>query len=101
MVRGAKSRAKQRGLPFNLKPSDIVVPKKCPVLGIPLRISKGALTDHSPSLDKIVPRKGYVRGNVIVVSMRVNRIKSDATIKELRLMADFYEQYAKTTSGRR
>ena len=37
-------------------------------------------------------KKGYVKDNIIVLSMRANRIKSDATVNEIRKVADFYEK---------
>lgn len=46
--------------------------------------------DHSPSLDRIRGDLGYVPGNIIVISNRANRIKSDASIRELRDIASFY-----------
>ncbi|MBB3990312.1 hypothetical protein [Croceicoccus naphthovorans] len=63
-----------------------------PILGIPIYIAKGGRggKDHSPSLDRIRPKLGYVPGNVIVISNRANRLKSDATIRELRDIASFY-----------
>lgn len=65
-----------------------MVPPCCPVLGIPLVRRKGrGVADHSPTLDRLIPAKGYVRGNVMVISMRANRIKSDATLEELERVA--------------
>lgn len=46
--------------------------------------------NNSPSLDRIRNELGYVRGNVIVISNRANRLKSDASIEELRDIASFY-----------
>lgn len=79
---------------FNLLPEDIVIPDVCPVLGIELRhnYGKNGPTDHSPTVDRIDNSKGYVRGNVIVVSFRANRLKSDATSAELLRVANFYSQ---------
>jgi hypothetical protein len=37
------------------------------------------------------PVKGlYIKGNVIIVSLRANLLKGQATIEELRKIADFY-----------
>lgn len=68
----------------------MVIPERCPVLGIPLRLGEMSDRASSPSLDRIDPRRGYVRGNVLVVSYRANQIKSDATPDELRRVAAFF-----------
>lgn len=81
MFYDARKRAQRRGLPFDIEPDDIVIPEACPVLGIAL---DGSSRDSTPSLDRVVPAKGYVRGNIAVISFRANRIKSDANAEELR-----------------
>ena len=91
MLRNARARARVVGVPFTITVSDIVIPTHCPILGIPLFPKKGrGGGDNSPSLDKIKPERGYVPGNIIVISNRANRLKSDASIKELRDIASFY-----------
>ena len=92
MVNSAKRRALKLGIPFALSWKDIVIPKLCPVLGIPLVAGKGFRENGSPSLDRIDNDLGYVPGNVIVVSWRANALKRDATIKELQMLADFYSR---------
>lgn len=86
----AKSRAKRNGIKFDLEFSDIVIPEFCPVLGIKLKQRDGKLADNSPSLDRIIPELGYVKGNVLVVSNKANRIKNNATVDELCRLAEFY-----------
>lgn len=93
MVRAAKARAAKAGVPFNITPDDIFIPQLCPVLGLPLLVGQNQATDQSPSLDRVIPLLGYVRGNIIVVSNRANRIKSNATVPELRAVADFFERH--------
>lgn len=63
----------------------------CPILGIPLIVAKGKLTDNSPSVDRIDPSKGYVPGNVVVISNRANVIKSYGTLDEHRAIVSFLE----------
>lgn len=77
---------------FDLKIEDIVVPKRCPVLGIELFHGAKKICMNSPSIDRIDNSKGYVRGNVLVVSMKANIIKSNASVEEIRRVADFYEK---------
>jgi hypothetical protein len=88
-----KARAKKQGIPFDLEESDVVAPECCPVLGIKLERSGGlGRLDSSPSVDRIIPSLGYVKGNVVVISYRANRIKNDATLEELRKITLFYEK---------
>lgn len=94
----AKLRASRQSLPFDIDVSDIIIPEQCPVLGIPLQVGVGRPTDNSPTLDKIIPELGYVKGNVIVVSYKANRIKTDATIDELRKVANFYSDLLSPTA---
>lgn len=84
MVRAAKGRAKKQGVPFDITVEDIVIPEKCPALGIPLNWNIGRGKDDSPSLDKIIPNRGYVKGNVAVISARANKIKHNASLEGRR-----------------
>ena len=98
MLKNARKRAKKNNIPFNITedylksiyPSDMI----CPVLGFEMSVGvdENGWTDTSPSLDRIIPEKGYVQGNVVIVSMRANSIKRDATPEEIRKVADFYEK---------
>jgi hypothetical protein len=88
-----KHRAKKKGLPFNLTLDDLPVPDRCPILGIPLFMRSGSFHDHSPSIDRLVAEKGYVRGNVAVVSYRANRIKDYGTLDELRKVVAYLEKH--------
>lgn len=85
----ARNRAKKQGVPFKIELSDIVIPERCPVLGVEWGTDRKV---NLPSLDKIVPEKGYVKGNIVVMSMRANMLKSNATPEELRKLADFFCQ---------
>lgn len=88
----AKDRAKKQGIPFSIIKEDIIVPECCPVLGIKLCVGDGSQNENSPSLDRLIPENGYVPGNIRVISLRANAIKNDATIEELRKVADWLEQ---------
>lgn len=87
----ARERATRFGLPFSITKADIVIPEVCPVLGLPLSFGKGVLHDGSPSLDRIIPERGYVRGNIEVISHRANTIKNSSSPEELRKIADWLE----------
>ncbi|HCJ27734.1 MAG TPA: hypothetical protein DHV63_00115, partial [Pseudomonas sp.] len=78
----ARQRAARRGLPFDLDVSDVVVPSICPALGVPLVIGE-MRSPNSPSLDRIRPALGYVRGNTRVISDKANRLKGALDIEGL------------------
>lgn len=86
----SKKRARENGVVFSLTLDDIpAIPKRCPILGIEIKANeKSGPLDSSPSLDRIKPELGYVAGNVRIISNRANRIRSDATARELRLLAN-------------
>ena len=86
MYWGSRKRAADKGFEFNIDISDIVIPKYCPLLGIELKHGTGFLIDESPSLDRIDSKKGYIKGNVWVISHKANTMKSDATLEELELL---------------
>ena len=86
LLRSARARAKSKGIPCTITAEELTIPETCPVLGIKLEQGQGKLQDCSPSLDQIIPGKGYVRGNVRVISYRANRLKCDATEEELALV---------------
>lgn len=83
----AKKRAKSKNLEFNISISDLSVPSHCPVLGVQLVIGNGFAQDNSPSIDRIHPALGYVRGNVRVISWKANRLKNDGDYIELMKVA--------------
>jgi hypothetical protein len=102
MIHAAKSRAKRKGLEFTITHEDIYIPSHCPVLGLEFshRIGKSGPCENSPTLDRIDNKLGYVPGNIEVISWRANRIKCDATPKELMRVAKYYvkKRRIKTTT---
>jgi hypothetical protein len=84
----ARGGGKGKKWEFNLDPSDIVIPKLCPVFGMPLVTDLGShrYLDNKASLDRIDPNKGYIKGNVWVISWKANRLKSANTIETLEAL---------------
>jgi hypothetical protein len=83
----AKQSSRKRGYEFNIEKSDIVIPNVCPLLGIPLHHGEGIKCDNSPSVDRIDSSKGYIKGNVWVISEKANRMKTDATPEEIMIFS--------------
>jgi len=88
-----KSRAKSLKVPFDLTIDDIIIPVICPILGLKLKYNEGTgPKDNAPSIDRIIPELGYVKGNVVMISNRANRIKSNASLDDMRKIVKFYEK---------
>lgn len=96
VVKKAAARAKKIGVAFDLTTDYIlsITPNTCPVFGTPfIFVGSGCVGLDSASLDRLVPAKGYVRGNVVVISHFANTIKSNASAKEVARVAKWmYEQ---------
>ncbi len=78
-----KSRAKRKGLEFNIDVTDIIIPEFCPILGVKLVKGDGIIHRYSPSLDRINNSKGYIKGNVAVISQTANSIKKELSLDEI------------------
>ena len=89
LVRHARDRAKTLGLAFNITVDDVVIPTHCQVLGIEIKIAAKGFDRASPSIDRILPALGYVRGNIRVISYRANELKKDASADELIRVANW------------
>lgn len=76
----AKQRAKRNGLDFNIEQTDVIIPPTCPLLEFPIIWGNG---EQSPALDRIDNTKGYIKGNVWVISHLANRMKNNGTIMQL------------------
>lgn len=98
MLARAKVRAARGGYPCTITRGDIPFVTHCPVLGVELTAGEQASHNFSPTLDKIRPELGYVKGNIIVVSFLANRIKSDATPEQIMAVAKFYKKLQRSNS---
>ena len=95
LLNQVKASAKRRGIPVDLTVADLgemSFPITCPILNIPLKFNTGRPQDNSYSLDRIDSTKGYTVDNIVVVSYRANKIKSNATLEELKGIVEFYDE---------
>ena len=74
---------------FTITMDDVIWNDVCPILGIKIDWFATKRSENSPSLDRIDPSKGYIPGNVQLISWRANRIKNDGTAQEHRQIADY------------
>jgi hypothetical protein len=106
LFRRAKDRAKRKNILFTIDKEYLnsIYPKDnmCPVLKIPFQL--GFLNeikknkDYAPSLDRIIPEKGYVEGNLVIVSFAVNRVKNNVSIETIEKILNFYKNKTKFLS---
>ena len=84
LYHASKSRAKKKNIEHSITIDDIIVPVKCPILNIELDHSRNKGRRYNgASLDRIDSTKGYVKGNIQVISDLANRMKTDATPEQL------------------
>lgn len=95
-LNNAKSRANRKKVPFNLDAEYLqsIATDKCPVFNVELLYSssfngQGRPDKHAAALDRVIPELGYTKGNVVFISNWANTIKSNATERELYLVADW------------
>jgi hypothetical protein len=92
-LQNIKSRCRKNNLPFNLTKeyTDAITPTHCPVLGYELvrNVGGGSPAYNSISIDRIVPSKGYIIGNVQIISHKANSMKQNATPEELLMFANW------------
>ena len=96
MHQRAKVRCKENGREFNISVEDIIIPDKCPILGLDLNMNSGksGAYRNSPSLDRKDNSKGYTKDNIQVISQLANAMKCHATKEELILFAHWiYKTY--------
>lgn len=86
--------AARRGIECELTIDDLnnlTFPITCPILGIPLYFNRGIANDNSYSIDRIDSSRGYHVDNILVISNRANKLKSDGTIEELEKIVNYYK----------
>lgn len=91
--RQKKANATREGTVFTIDFGELEFPTHCPVLNIELDYFNDFRSENSVSFDQIIPGKGYVSGNVIIMSWRANRIKNDGTLQEHQMIVDFMTKY--------
>jgi hypothetical protein len=92
MLKGAEGRARLNGRDFNLDLDHLfeLYLEICPILGIEILWDNSGFVRHgSPSLDRINNTKGYIKGNVQIISWRANTLKKDYLLVEWEKMTNY------------
>lgn len=93
IIRNSKFMAKRRNIYFNLKYTDFELPEVCPILGLKLEYGAG-VNGNAPqhaTLDRIDNSKGYIPGNVMIISRLANAMKNASSFENLQ---NFIENYS-------
>lgn len=94
-----KGQAYARGVEFDIGWGDLEWPTHCPVLGIELDYyGLDGIQPGSASFDRVDPDKGYVVGNVKVISYRANHIKNNGTAEEHLAIYEYIDKHRKTST---
>jgi hypothetical protein len=81
----AKHRAKRKQLEFSIDISDIIIPTLCPVFNVPFVLD--GHSDWNSTIDRVDNSKGYIKGNVQVISRMANTMKANANQLQLKEFA--------------
>jgi hypothetical protein len=79
----SKSRAKTRGIEYNITETDITIPTICPYLKVPFIAGTKDNYEYTHSIDRKDNSKGYVPGNVEIITKKANSMKNSASEAEL------------------
>lgn len=90
LLREIKCRCRKNNIPFNVSVKDFTeFPTHCPDLRVPLIYgNKAKASPHSATVDRIIPELGYVSGNVRIISYRANVMKQNASLEEMKTIAE-------------
>jgi len=91
-LKDAKKRAEKKGVPFEITRQYIesILTNECPVFGTPFTfVGNGGIKPESPALDRIIPSKGYIEGNIQIISVKANNIKSAYNSKDIFKVAEW------------
>jgi hypothetical protein len=95
ILNNAKRRSIKNNLDFNLTINDIIIPTHCPVLGIELCRDAPKVSPNSPTLDRIDNTKGYVKGNICIISHKANQIKNCGTLEDHQKIVEYMQRNIK------
>ena len=90
LVDRARHRSKRDNREFNITKADIVIPEKCPILNEKFIPGDKHL---GPSLDRVDNSKGYIKGNIRVISKKANHLKGAGTIEQLKTIIAYMENH--------
>jgi len=83
----SKNRARERGIEHSITERDLQKVLICPYTGLEIDWTASGKHIRNPSVDRIDNSKGYIPGNVEVISSMANTMKSNASVTQLQIFA--------------
>ena len=81
----------KNGMEFSITKEDIIIPENCPILDVVLTKGDG-YSPNAMSLDRVDNNKGYIPGNVRVISRKANIMKSSLTMDVLEKIIKYIKR---------
>lgn len=91
LARNSRARAKRAGIPHTIRWTDIEVPDRCPILDEEFWPVLGQQTPTSATIDRKDSDRGYVPGNVWVISLEANKAKGRLSLAQLKTLVKLLE----------
>ena len=91
----ARSNAKDKNLECTISKEDFILPlpTHCPILGIPIQFNKDERKENSISIDRVDNSKGYVPGNIAIISSKANSNKGNLSIEDIKRLYSYVLQH--------
>jgi hypothetical protein len=93
LIYAARQRAKRDGRQCTLKPEDVRIPEICPIFGFDITVNSNSRATGAPfnsvTLDRINNQGDYTPDNICVMSNKANKLKRDASLKEIMSLTAF------------
>lgn len=87
-----QKKCKKNKIDFNLDVDDIIIPKICPVLKIPiLLIGNPTKCPNLAVIDRIDNNQGYVKNNICVISNKANWLKKHGSLEDFKQILNYME----------
>ena len=84
LLASSKQSARKRNHEYSITIDDIHIPTYCPYLNVELTNTQNSFkVPTNISIDRIDSTKGYIKGNIQVISYLANKMKQDATDEQL------------------
>ena len=99
VIYAKRAECKQQSWAFDLDEEYLksIVTDRCPITNVTLKYEYGKrslIGENKATLDRIIPTKGYVKGNVAWISFGANTLKGGNTIETLTAITKYLTEHS-------